>query len=750
MARKCKLLGFRALVRAFALGASLAALAGAGLVAGPASAATLGAWSATAPLVTARTEATTTVLANGQVLVAGGKTVTNGAVGATATAELYNPATGRFTATGSMPIAVGDATAALLADGEVLVVGGDTPANGALTPTGAAELYDPATGSWSSVAPLPAKLAVFGAVSVRLANGLVLVAGGARVVRNATSATADVELYHPASRSWTRASGMPGAGVVDAVAAQLANGDVLVAGGENELLNGARSTTSSSAVYSVARGRWTSTPPMPLAVQWASAARLANGDVLVAGGSTTTAGTPTPAAELFDPATATWATTGSLPGAGSYGAEAVPLPSGYVLYLGGLVDPGQSSTGATATYSPVTGTWQATGALGTARAFASVAVLPGGYVLAAGGETGASSVTSAAELYLAGLPPSITSAATATFAAGAYGAFTVTTAGAPAPAVTVSGSLPAGVTLARGANGTATLAGVPAASSVGHYSVTLTASDSVGAPATQVLSVVVLERRTAGYWYVTSSGSVEHQGAARPFSSPSRPAPSAVVAIVPTPDAGGYYLAGAAGGVYNYGDAGFFGSKAHALLSGRPVVAMAASPDARGYYLVTSAGNVFVFGDARFYGSPVHAHLASRVVAFATTPDGRGYWVATASGEVLGYGDATPRAAPAIAHVSGRVVAIAASPTGPGCYLATSSGSVYGVGGARPLGAPAPHGRLAGSVTGFAVTADGAGYYLVTSRGSVYNSASAPFFGSSAHASLPSPVTGFAPADVVG
>ena len=76
---------------------------------------TLGGWKVTGSMVTARDEHTATLLPNGQVLVAGG---------ATATAELYNPATGMWTETGSMSGARAAHTATLLRNGQVLVAGG--------------------------------------------------------------------------------------------------------------------------------------------------------------------------------------------------------------------------------------------------------------------------------------------------------------------------------------------------------------------------------------------------------------------------------------------------------------------------------------------------------------------------------------------------------------------------------------------------------------------------------------------------
>ena len=67
-------------------------------------------------------EQTATLLQNGQVLIAGGET---------ASAELFNPSTGKFTATGSMTISRTGHTATLLPDGRVLIAGGvQTPADG--------------------------------------------------------------------------------------------------------------------------------------------------------------------------------------------------------------------------------------------------------------------------------------------------------------------------------------------------------------------------------------------------------------------------------------------------------------------------------------------------------------------------------------------------------------------------------------------------------------------------------------------
>ena len=84
-----------------------------------------------------------------------------------------------------------------------------------------------------------------------------------------------------------------------------------------------------------------------------------------------------------------------------------------------------------------------------------------------------------------------TSAVTTTFVAGAPGTFTVTTVGNPAPAITSTGALPADVTFVDNGDGTATLAGTPAAGTGGTYTLTFTADNGGPTPATQSFTLTV-------------------------------------------------------------------------------------------------------------------------------------------------------------------------------------------------------------------------------------------------------------------
>jgi hypothetical protein len=77
----------------------------------------------------------------------------------------------------------------------------------------------------------------------------------------------------------------------------------------------------------------------------------------------------------------------------------------------------------------------------------------------------------------------------------------------------------------------------------------------------------------------------------------------------------GYGLVASDGGVFAFGDAGFFGSAGNLTLN-RPVVGMAPTPDGRGYWLVASDGGMFTFGDANFLGSMGNVSLNKPVIGF--------------------------------------------------------------------------------------------------------------------------------------
>jgi hypothetical protein len=174
---------------------------------------------------------TATLLQNGKVLITGG--VATSGSDPVATAELYDPATGAFTITGAMATARAQHTATLLPDGRVLIAGGTTssppPLTSAWLSTGAgnfqgtatAEVYDPSTGSFSATGSMLAPR-VFHTATL-LSNGQVLIAGGGN--ENSTA-----EVYDPATGSFSITGGME-IGRSGHTATLLTNGSVLVVGG---------------------------------------------------------------------------------------------------------------------------------------------------------------------------------------------------------------------------------------------------------------------------------------------------------------------------------------------------------------------------------------------------------------------------------------------------------------------------------------------------------------------------------------
>jgi hypothetical protein len=178
-----------------------------------------GTWTATGSMHMAREIHTATLLPNGHVLVAGG--FSSGSP--QSSAELYDPSTGNWTVTGSMSIARENFTATLLQSGQVLAAGGR---NTSSTPQASAELYDPSTGSWTATGSM--NMARFNHTATLLSNGQILAAGGI----SSGSSQSSAELYDPSTGSWTVTASMNVARYGH-TATLLSNGQVLVAGGFN-------------------------------------------------------------------------------------------------------------------------------------------------------------------------------------------------------------------------------------------------------------------------------------------------------------------------------------------------------------------------------------------------------------------------------------------------------------------------------------------------------------------------------------
>jgi hypothetical protein len=274
----------------------------------------------------ARALHTATLLNDGRVLVTGGGTpnMSGGPLsGGTETpgptppplntAELYDPATGTWSSTGSMEAGLMFHTANLLQDGKVLVVGAES--TGATSGRMVAQLYDPGSGTFSSTTAPTTLRALQTATTLR--DGRVLIVGG--VGGSSTDATsgsapplASAEIYDPGSATWSPAGQMT-VGRVYHGSSILSDGRVLVVGGIDPAAGGTGLNTAE--IYDPGSNTWSATGSTTSPTIGPTVTLLLDGKVLVAGlgdtsgmsgGSSGTTPDLLNTAELFDPATGTF------------------------------------------------------------------------------------------------------------------------------------------------------------------------------------------------------------------------------------------------------------------------------------------------------------------------------------------------------------------------------------------------------------------------------------------------------------
>ncbi len=340
----------------------------------------------TGALNLAREGHTATLLQNGKVLVAGGRsgtTIYN-------SAELYDPTTGSWSAAPSFTNARFGHSAVLLRNGQVLLIGGQ--GNGFLD---SAEIYDPSDNTWKPAFSSKLVTARARFTATLLNTGRVLVAGG----QNASGALRSAELYDPLTRVWTP--------VVNAVEARtehsatlLNNGRVLVTGGFS-----GTASLKTTEIFDPNTNRWRRAGDLLTPRRQHTATRLADGTVLVAGGANGTVALN--AVEIYNPLRGSWAATGAL-NIGRRGHTATLLLNGSVVVVGG-VEPGGKTLDSAESYDLIKRGW-ATAAQGPpfagqafvlvdARSEHTATLLANGKVLFAGGLGTSNTALKTAELY---------------------------------------------------------------------------------------------------------------------------------------------------------------------------------------------------------------------------------------------------------------------------------------------------------------------------------------------------------------
>jgi hypothetical protein len=339
-------------------------------------------------MTAARVGFTATLLADGRVLIAGGREDPSGSP--VATTEIYDPLSRTFTPAGSMTEPRAGHAAIRLGDGRVLISGGEyccqTYGSHADQTISSAELFDPSTGTFMKTGPTAFERS--GHTAILLRDGRVLVVGGA----NGGDPDGTAEIYDPTTGAFTTTGAMT-VGRHGFSASLLLDGRVLVAGGIG-WTGYPEARLASAELYDPATGVFTPTGKMSVPRDGFTATVLSDGHVLMAGGYSRATGQGDPdylaGTDIFDPASGTFAPGPTMTAVRS-GQSATLLPSGRVLVIGGetccLYDAGPTHLlSTTEFYDPATGSFRSTGIEPLTRTMPFVIALSDGSLLLLGGQ----------------------------------------------------------------------------------------------------------------------------------------------------------------------------------------------------------------------------------------------------------------------------------------------------------------------------------------------------------------------------
>ena len=342
-------------------------------------------WSAAPQMPTERVAGhTATLLADGRLLVLGGVKATGG----TASADLLDPSTSTWASVAPMSRVRSSHAATLLADGRVLVTGGSTPLASA-TPgyvnDASAEIYDPVANTWTATPSMSVARAHH--TATLLPDGKVLVVGG----ENAQYVVeASAEVYDPVANAWSAPRAQPVSPRSQHTATLLPSGRVLIAGGF-DIVNGLLTPSAGAELYDPVLQTSTSTDVHGVTTtvvtgqDFTATAPMAtphygHSATRLADGRVVVVGGNTTQTEIYDPTAATWTTQGATTATHTAHGAAL-LADGRILVVGGT----QSAQPGAELFDPATGQWTATSQMLVARGNATATRMPDGSVLACGG-----------------------------------------------------------------------------------------------------------------------------------------------------------------------------------------------------------------------------------------------------------------------------------------------------------------------------------------------------------------------------
>jgi sugar lactone lactonase YvrE len=232
-------------------------------------------------------------------------------------------------------------------------------------------------------------------------------------------------------------------------------------------------------------------------------------------------------------------------------------------------------------------------------------------------------------------------------------------------------------------------------------------------------------------------------GATPPPATPPAGSPPPGATANGAPNKSGYWMLGAEGKIFPFGDAKSLGDPSAAMPAGTKATRLEPTPSAAGYWVLNETGGVYAYGDAPALGGIAATDLGphEKATTLSSTPSGKGYWVFTTKGRVFPFGDAKSFGDLSNMNLNGAVQSSVATPSGQGYYMVASDGGVFAFGDAKFRGSMGDK-KLNQPVQSLVPTRDGLGYWLVASDGGIFAFGNAPFRGSMGDKKLNKPVVG--------
>jgi autotransporter-associated beta strand protein len=255
---------------------------------------------------------------------------------------------------------------------------------------------------------------------------------------------------------------------------------------------------------------------------------------------------------------------------------------------------------------------------------------------------------------------------------------------------------------------------------------------------------VTLSAPTArsGYWMLGAGGKVYPFGNAQHYgdlSGTALPAGVTPVDIEPTHDYKGYWILTSDGAVWAFGNAPYLGGAEDDLFFGERATSIS-NDGVDNYWVFTDKGAAIDFGNAGFFDDMSGVPLNGPVLGSVSTASGEGYWMVGSDGGIFSFGDADYYGSMGGKPLNGRVVGLAPDPDGVGYWLVGEDGGIF----AFSAGFKGSMGgkSLNQAVIGMVAYADG--YLMVASDGGIFNFSSKPFQGSLGGQAIPAPIVGVA------